>query len=168
MIEAAPGDRRKRKAAADRLAGHEQVGRGAVVVLDRPHLPCAPHARLHLVVDIENPVLAADLEQAPQVVGRHRQEAALSLDRFQHDAGDAGWIDLGLEELLQAGDRIIRRDPAIRIRHRSAIHLGGERAEARLVRLHLGGHGHRQQRPAVEGIVEDDHGRTAGGRRARS
>ena len=67
------GDGRERQAAADRLARDEQVGLDAVVVLDRPHLPGAPDARLHLVVDVEDPVLAAELVQAPQVVGRHRR-----------------------------------------------------------------------------------------------
>ena len=90
MIDGRPGDGGERQAAADRLAGDEQIGRDAVVVLDRPHLPGPPDTRLHLVVDVEDPVLAADLEQAPQVVGRHRQEAALALDGLEHDAGDGG------------------------------------------------------------------------------
>ena len=38
MSSARAGDRGERQAAADRLAGDEQVGRDVVVVLDRPHL----------------------------------------------------------------------------------------------------------------------------------
>ena len=53
----------ERQAAADRLAGDEQVRLDALVVLDRPHLPRAPDARLDLVVDVEDPVLAADLQR---------------------------------------------------------------------------------------------------------
>ena len=139
-------------------------GRDAVVVLDRPHLPRAPDARLHLVVDVEDPVLAAQLREAQQVVGRHRQEAALTLDGLEHDAGDGGRVDLRLEELLQPGDRVVGRDPAVAVRHGRAVDLGRERPEAGLVRLHLGGHRHRQQRASVEGVVEDDDGGPPGRR----
>ena len=68
-------------------------------------------------------------------------------------------IDLGLEELLQPGDRVVGRDPAVGVRHGRAVDLGRERPEAGLVRLHLRGHRHRQQRAAVERVVEDDDGR---------
>ena len=154
--------RGQRQAAADRLAGDEKIGRDTLVVLDRPHLPGPPHAGLHLVVDEEDAVLAADLGQPQQVVGRHREEAALSLHRLEHDAGDRRRIDLGLEELLQAGDRVVGRDSTVRVRHRSAVDLGRERPEARLIGLDLGGHRHRQERAAVEGVVEDDDGRPTG------
>ena len=56
-------DARQRQAAADRLAGDEEIGLDVVVVLDRPHLPGPPDARLHLVVDVQDPVLAADLSR---------------------------------------------------------------------------------------------------------
>ncbi len=39
-------------------------GSTPVVVLDRPHLPGAADARLHLVVDVEDPVLTTQLQQA--------------------------------------------------------------------------------------------------------
>ncbi len=168
MIAARTGDGCERQPAADRLAGDEQVRGDSVVVLDRPHLPRAPHARLNLVVDVEDPVLAADLGQALQVVGRHRQEAALALDGLEHGARDGRGIDLGLEELLQSRDRVVGRDPAVEVRHGRAVDLGRERPEPGLVRLHLGGHRHRQQRPSVERVVEDDDGVPPGRRRGRS
>ena len=78
------GDGGERQAAADRLARDEQVRGDAVVVLDRPHLSRPADAGLHLVVDVEDPVLVAELQQAQQVVARHRQEAALPLHRLEH------------------------------------------------------------------------------------
>ena len=43
-----------------------------------------------------------------------------------------------------------------------AVDLGGERPEAGLVRHRLGRERHREQGPAVEGVVEHDDGLTAG------
>ena len=59
------GHARERKAAADRLAGDEQVRLDAVVVLDRPHAPGAADAGLHLVVDVQDPVGATAPAAAP-------------------------------------------------------------------------------------------------------
>ena len=44
----------------------------------------------------------------------------------------------------------------VRVRRRRAVDLGRERAESRLVRLHLARHRHREQRPPVERVVEGD------------
>ena len=67
-----------------------------------------------------------------------------------------------LNRRSSAFERLVARDAVVRVRHRRAIDLGRERPEAGLVRLHLGRHRHRQQRAAVEGVVEDDHRRPAG------
>ena len=99
---AAARDAGERQAAADRLPRDEQVGLDAVEVLDRPHLPRPADAGLHLVVDVEDPVLAAELLQPRQVVGRHGEKPAFALHRLEHDAGDRSGIDIGLEEPLQA------------------------------------------------------------------
>ena len=61
----AAGDAGEREAAADRLPEDGQVRLGARVLLDRPHRPRAPDAGLHLVVHPQDPVLAAELLQAP-------------------------------------------------------------------------------------------------------
>ena len=82
------GHRRQRQAAAERLAGHEQVGL-RVVVLDRPHRAGAADAGLDLVVDPQDPVPVAQLAQAGGEVGRHRDEAALALDGLEDHGGDA-------------------------------------------------------------------------------
>src|SRR5439155_230412 len=63
----APGDRRQRHAAAERLAGYEQVGLDAPL-LDCPEGAGAADAGLHLVVDVDDAVLLADrLERADEV-----------------------------------------------------------------------------------------------------
>ena len=76
-------------------------------------------------------------------------------------ATDSG-STLALEQALQPGDRVVLGDPAERVRGGCAVDLGRERAEALLVGHDLRGHRHRQERPAVEGVVEDDHGGPAG------
>ena len=79
------------------LPRDEQVGLDVLVVLDRPHPTRAADTRLHLVVDEEDPVLAAQLRKTSREVGRHRDEAALALDGLEHDARDRRRVDLGLE-----------------------------------------------------------------------
>ena len=64
-----------------------RAGRARRLVLDRPDAAGAADAALHLVVDVEDPVLRADREPLGEVV-RHRDEAALALHGLEHDAGD--------------------------------------------------------------------------------
>ena len=135
-------------------------------MLDRPDAPCSPDAGLHLVVDVEDPVLGAQLRQSGREICRHRDEAAFALDGLEHDAGDRLRIDVGLEQMCERGKRVVRRDTTIGVRRRRSVHLGRERPEARLVRLDLARHRHRQQRPPVESVVEDDdRGTTCGSAR---
>ena len=68
-----------------------------------------------------------------------------------------------LNRCSSAASASSRRDALVRVRRRRAVHLGRERPEARLVRLDLARHRHRQQRAAVERVVEDDDGGTTGG-----
>ena len=105
----------------------------------------------------------AELAQPRQVVGRHRDEAALALDGLEHDARDRLGLDLALEEVLERRHRRIRVDAAVGIRGCGAVDLAGERTEACLVGVHLARHRHRQQRPPVEAVLEDDDGRPARG-----
>ena len=43
-----------------------EIGLDPLVVLDRPHRAGPPHAGLHLVGDVEDPVLAAELGEPRQ------------------------------------------------------------------------------------------------------
>ncbi len=104
--------------------------------------------------------LADLLERAREVVGHH-DEPAFALDGLEHDARDALRVDLAGEEELEARDRLVGADAAVRVRARRAVDLGRERPEPALV-CDLRRHRHRQERPAVERVVEDDHGGPAG------
>ena len=156
----AAGDRGERQPAAERLAGHEQVGLD-VVALDRPDRAGTAAAGLHLVVDVEDLVLVAQRAQRVHELGRHRDEAAFALHRLEHDAGDLARVDVLLEEELEAVQRVLGRHAAIRIRRRRAVHVGCERPEALLVD-ELRRHRHRQVGAPVERAVEDDDARAAG------
>src|SRR3712207_7264679 len=50
--------------------------------------------------------------------------------RLEDDARDARRIDAGLEEQLEAANRVVRGDAAVRIRPRRAVDLRRERPEA--------------------------------------
>ena len=128
-ISALPVTAGQRQPAAERLARDEQVGRG-VVVLDRPDAAGAADAALHLVVHVEDPVLAADGEQLGREVVRHRDEPALALHRLEHGAGDRGRVELALEQQLEPRQRLVGRDAAVRVRRRRAVDLRRERPEA--------------------------------------
>ncbi len=132
------------------LPGDEQVRLGAVV-LDRPDRAGAADSRLHLVVDVERSVLAAELEQPGGEVLGQRDEPAFALHGLDDDAPD---LVLG-EERRDVLERVVRGHAAVRIRPAGAVHLGGERTEPFLVDL-LVRHRHRQQRAAVERVFEDD------------
>ena len=153
----AAGDACEREATADRLPRDDEVGLDAVVVLDRPHLPGPADPRLHLVVDIQDPVLSAQLLQPRRIVRGHGDEPALPLHRLEHDAGNGRRVDVRLEQVLERGDRVVGGDAAVGVRRGDAIHLGREGPEALLVRVHLARHRHGEKRAPVKRVVEDDH-----------
>ena len=99
-------------------------------------------------------------------LGRGHHEAALALHRLEDDRGHLLGRHVGGEHLPQRGQRgggRIGRFVPVGVRVGSPVHLGSERAEAGLVGMLLGGQRHRHQGAAVEGAVEADHGRAAGG-----
>src|SRR5439155_23363741 len=110
----ATGHTGERQAAAERLARHDQVRLDAVV-LDRPHGPGASDAGLNLVVDVEDPVLFADLLQPARKVDGHVHEAAFTLHRLEHDAGDGGRVDVLLEQVAEGLERVVGRDSPVGI-----------------------------------------------------
>src|SRR6478672_9630188 len=157
----AAGDGRQGQAAAERLAADGEVGLDAVV-LDRPDRAGAAAPALHLVVHVEDPMAVEQLLQSLREVRRHRDEPALALDGLEHGARDRRRVDVALEELLQPGDCVVLADAAERVRRGGAVDLGRERPEALLVGNDLRRHRHREQRAAVEGVVEDDDSATPG------
>src|SRR5204863_97403 len=81
-------------------------------------------------------------------------EASLALYGLDHDRCDALGRDLRHERALECGQRVARARAPVLLRVRDAIHVRGERAEARLVRVCLRGEREREQRAAVEPAFE--------------
>ena len=109
----AAGHRRQRQPAGDALGGDDQVGHDALVVAGE-HVARAGEAGLHLVGDEDHAVGAAPVgERGQEARGRH-DEAALALDRLDHDGGEVVGADLLLDHVdrAQRGRRCRRRPPS--------------------------------------------------------
>ena len=70
-------------------------------MLDRPHPAGAAVAGLHLVDDQDDPVLVTDPAHAAEELARRDDEAALALDRLEHDRSDLLRRDLRDERPLE-------------------------------------------------------------------
>ena len=151
---------RERQAVGDRLRDADQVGLDARV-LDPEEPAGAAEARLHLVDDQDDPVAVADRADTFDELGRRDDEPAFALHRLEHDRGDALGPDRGRECLLERAERVLGRHAAVGVRERHPVDLGRERAEARLVGVHLRGERQREQRAPVERALERDHRRAA-------
>ena len=124
----------------------------------------AGEAGLHLVGDEHDPVRVRPLDQCGQEPRRGHDEAALALDRLDHQRGEVLGADVPLEVLDAAGGRGGAVEAvAERVGHRRPVDLRRERAEPVLVRHVLGGHRHRQRRAAVVGVLEHRDGRAPRG-----
>ena len=84
MISARPSDARERQAGGDRLRDAHEIGLDAGL-LDREQRAGAAEAGLHLVGDQHDAVLVAELAQARRYAAGRGHEAALALDRLDHD-----------------------------------------------------------------------------------
>ena len=93
MISALPSTPESGSPPAIDFAIVDQVGLDPVV-LDREELARAAEAGLHLVDDEHDPVLVADPAHALEELRRRDDEAALALDRLDHDRGDVLGRDL--------------------------------------------------------------------------
>ena len=128
------------------------------------HDPVRQKPGLDLVGDEHDAVVLRPGGEGRQEAGRGLDEAALAEDRLDRDARQVGHADLLVEVVDRAGGRLLAGQAvAERVRHRRAVDLGGERAEAVLVRHVLRRHRHRQVGAAVVGVVEHAH-RVAAGR----
>ena len=103
------------------------------------------------------PALVAELAHALEELRRRDHEPALAEHGLDDDGGHFKG-NLREERALKRGQSGHHVRPVMGVRERDAVDLGRERAEAGLVRVRLGGHRHRQHRPAVEGSFEADAG----------
>ena len=113
------------------------------------------------------PCAAAEVGDAPHEARRRHDEAALALDRLHDHRGDVLLADVLVHLVDRVGERFLGdaigvAEPAVRIGERQPVDLGGERPHALLVRHHLGGERHREQRASVERVVERDDRAAAG------
>ena len=143
------------------LAVTDQVRLDAFVLAGE-HRSGAGEPGLHLVGDEHDIVLAAPVQQRGQEAVGGNDEAALTLDGFDDHRGEVVGADLLVDhvdrplggQLAVGGQLLAVFGVAERIGQRRAVDLGGERAEAVLVRHGLGGQRHRQVRAAVVGVIE--------------
>mmetsp|Transcript_27198 Transcript_27198/g.84276 ORF Transcript_27198/g.84276 Transcript_27198/m.84276 type:complete len:381 (-) Transcript_27198:22-1164(-) len=129
-------------ATAQRLGQDDHVG-AHLLVLHRQHLARAPEARLHLVVDVQDVVLRAQLAHRLQVARRRDHDAGLALDRLADEAADR--LAVLLEHLLQLlrvavldADEPGQVRPVLRVRRRVVRHR--DRAERAAVEVARAAH----------------------------
>ena len=117
-------------AAAETLAERHQVRHDAVV-LAAEHLAAAPHPALDLVEDEHRAVLVADLARRREVTRRRDVDAALALDRLDHDGGHAVAREVAARHHHPQRVNVAERDvrPALQRQERFAEHGLGRPAE---------------------------------------
>ena len=131
-------------------------------MLDAPELAGAAESGLDLVDDEHDAVVVAELAHAREELLRCDDEAAFTLDRFDHDRGDAVGGDLRHQRALERGERLRGARAAVVLSERDPVDLRCERAEAGLVRMCLRRQRQREQRASVEAALECDHRRALG------
>ena len=120
----------------------------------REHAAGARKARLDLIGDQHDAVRIAQGAQAAQEFRRGDVEAAFALHRLDEDGRDARGLDVRLEQLLDGGQRLLRRDAVVGAGKRYMEYIRQQRAESGLVGLHLAGQRHGGERAAMEGAAE--------------
>ena len=93
----------------------------------------AAEAGLHLVGDHNDAVLVADRAQSAHELGRRHDEAALALDRLEHDRRHLFCGARAARSARSSSAQRLRRPSGspVRVRERDAVDLGRERPEAR-------------------------------------
>ena len=156
-------DSGERHAACDALGESDQVGDDALVIAGEPGAGTS-EACLNLVGDEDDAVLLGPRDERREESFCGNDESALALNGLDEDGGRVGSTDLLLDHRdgalcgLLTGDlgAIDVEALAVRVGHRDAVDLGGERTEAALVRHGLRGQCHREVGAAVVRVVEDD------------
>ena len=120
--------RADRNAATERLGDGHHVGH-RLLVLMRPPPPGPSHPRLDLVEDEQDVALVAEPPDLGEPAGLERDDAALALDRLEHDGARRG-----VDRRLERADVVVRHvhEPFRERLERLAIarvRRGGERAQ---------------------------------------
>ncbi len=131
-------------------------------MLHSEQLAGAGKAGLHLIHDQHDAMGVADCPQAGHEPGGHLVEAALALHRLDQDRRHAGGFQIGLEQAVERGERILGGDALQRDREGKVPDIGHHRTEAGLVGLHLAGQRHAHEGAAVKAPRKGDDGRAAG------
>jgi hypothetical protein len=126
-------------------------------------LPVRAKAGLHLVGDHHDAMLVAKRPDRLHQIGRRGVEAAFALHRFEDDRGDAGGVEVGLEQLFDPLHRVGGGN-AVRVHREGHVEdIRHHRAEALLVGLDLAGQRHAHEGPAMEAAAKGDDGVAARG-----
>src|SRR2546422_11128624 len=81
-----------------------------IKMLEGEHLSTAAHSRLHFIGDQENAVLARDLFQPRQKLGRRNDISALALNRLDHNRRHLIRMDRGFEHDILYISRVAEWD----------------------------------------------------------
>ena len=157
----AANDTRQRIATRHRLCDGDQIGGHAGVFDGKPFAGPAK-ARLHFVGDQHDTVLVTDLAELVHHLERHGGITTLAQDGLDDDGGHTFGLRIGQEEVCQAGDRILDRDPVARRWERRAEDIGREGTNVFFVRRDFTRHPQRQQRAPVVAAGKSDHTGAAG------
>ena len=117
---------------------------------------------LYFVGNQQHPLRIAQFAQSTQELRRRDVEPAFALHRLDDDRRDARGIDVGLEQPLDAGERVVDARAVQIDRKRRVVDLGRKRTEAGLVRRHFAGERHREHRASVKRARKRDDAAAAG------
>src|SRR5713226_8295361 len=160
----APGYRGNGHSAAQRFRHGYQVRLDSEMFAGEP-FPGAAKARLHLIRNKQDAVLAASLLQNLEIISRRHNEAAFAQNRFGNDRCHRLRRDLALERIFKVVGKALRVRAAprtIRIREGNAINVAGKWLKSSLVRMRLAGERHSQQCASVKSILKANYRRPLG------
>ena len=126
-------------------------------MLHREQAAGAREPGLHLVRDHHDAMPVAQRADRHHEIGGRGIEAPLALHRLEHDGGDAGGVQVGLEQLVDGGKTVLGDDPMQRAGEGRVEDVGHHAAEALLVGHDLAGQRHPHEGPPVERAGEGDH-----------
>ena len=150
MIEALPMRPEIGKPPPSAFGDRDQVWLNAVI-LNGEHFAGLGKARLYFVGDKQDAVAVTDFPERTH--NRHGRliEPAFALHGLNYDSGRLVWRTVSAKDVVQ---RILFANAMVWNSERAMEDAGAERPKACLIGRDLAGHGHRQQRAAMEPPVK--------------